>query len=233
MTTCVISPNVSRESARNLAELLGANYHAAEHNDLRMYDNVINYGSSHDFLFKKVINHPAAVKICVNKLSTFKRIEKDCDVIPWTKDKAIARQWLDTDGCVVARANETGSQNSGLTFCENLSTFNAAPAKFYTRMFWHTNELRLNVYKGKLLTVYDKIRQKDGTWKFHHVEVKDYPKAIADMITAIQKHIGIDLYGMDVLVNKKGQYRLLEVNTGAILHEETQIALVPILKKEL
>lgn len=233
MTLCVISPTVSRDSARKLAELLGANYHAAEHPDFSMYDTVINYGSSRDFLFKSVINHPAAVEICVNKISTLKRIDKFCNTIQWTKDKKLAQEWFDKDGVVVARAKETGSQNDGMTICETENQFKTAPAKFYTKYFYHSHEIRVNVFKNKVISVFEKKRNKDGTWDFQHIPVKGIVKPVEQMIEAIKNNIGIDMYGMDILINKKGDYRLLEVNTGPILHEETEQPLIKELKKEL
>jgi hypothetical protein len=235
MTACVISPKVSSKSAKNLADLLGINYHPAEQDNYAMYDTVINYGSSINFKFNKVINKPAAVAICVNKLSTFKRLEGKCNVIPYTKDIKVARNWGKDDGIVVARANETGSQNSGMTMCTTEEEFTGAPAKFWTKYFNHTYELRVNVFKGKLLSVFNKVRDdKKGIWNFEHIPVKTVTPQVQQMIDAISENIGIDLYGMDVLVNKtKGEYMLLEVNSGAILHDETEAPLVKALKKEL
>ena len=168
MTACIISPNVSKESAQQLAEVLGLNYYADRFNDLRMFDTVINYGSTHNFLYNKVINTPEAVQICKNKISTLKRLKDKCNTVIYTKEREVANSWREKDLCVVAREFETQSQNKGITFCLTKEKLDTAPAKFWTKYQYHTNELRINVFKDKIISVFDKQKQEDGTWKFAH-----------------------------------------------------------------
>ena len=226
----VISPKCCHHSAERLASLIGATYLPAERFDYTDFDVVINYGSSTGGQFKKVINRPEAVKICVNKISTLKRVVNG---VEWTKDVDVAKDWLKKDGAVVARATETGSRSDGTMIAMNLEGFKECPAKFWTRYFDHVHEVRVNVYKGKILSVYEKLTDEKDEFYFQYMNVEGAHHQVDAMIDSISKNIGIDLYGMDVLVNKKGEARLLEINSGAVLLEETEPALLQLLEKDL
>ena len=231
---CIVAPNNCKESALFLAKELNIPLFLNETRDLRMFDLVFNYGMGSGFPYNKVINRPESIKICINKISTLKRL-KNCSTINWTQSRERAREWLDSDGCVVIRKLETGSQGKGMVVCENLETFMNTSGKFYTRVFNHSIELRVNVFKNKVLSVYEKTREEtkgELLFNFNFLDIKDKHPAVEEMIKDIAQNINIDFYGMDILVNSKGTYRLLEVNSGPILHEETCEALIKELKKE-
>lgn len=232
----VISPKCSKPSAKYLADLLGGDYLLVDGGirDYPDHDFIINYGSSVPIPHaERVVNKPEAVAICVNKISTLKRVAHG---IEWTKSRDMALQWLREDGAVVSRATECGSKSSGVTICETEATFAEAPAKFWTRYFWHDHEVRINVFKGKILSVYEKVlmEEDDGLFfEFKPLKIVGDSPQVAEMMDSISKKIGIDLYGMDVLVNSEGECRLLEVNSGAALHEGTETPLVREIKKEI
>lgn len=235
MSIAVISPQCSKQSAERLANLLKVPFLGDMFKDkanFTDYDYVINYGVSFPILYNKIINSPEAVGICVNKLSTFKRISKLCKTVEWTKDRDVAYSWFKNDGVVVARSKATGSQGDGLTYCQTEQEFKDAPAKFWTRYFDHEKEVRINVYKNTILTVYDK-QIKGDEFEFIPLQITGQHPDVTAMIQAIQQTIGIDLYGLDVIINKYGECRLLEVNSGAILHKETEKILVKLLKEDL
>lgn len=227
----VVSPECSKESAKYLAELLNADYKKVGNEiDYTKYSAIINYGSSKVSLPDvKVINTPKAVRLCINKISTFKRVKH---TVQWTKDKEVALSWLQKDGAVVAREKECGNKSSGVVVCEDMSTFSTAKAKFWTRYFWHDHEVRINVFKGKVLSVYEKVIE-DGFFVFKQLKIEGEHPQVMEMIDSITNNIGIDLYGMDVLVNSTGKCRLLEVNSGAVLSEGTEDTLVSEIRKEL
>lgn len=226
----VVSPKCSKESASHLAELLGAGY--LPHGiltDFTPFDLVFNYGSSAPILYNRVINKPAAVKICVNKISTLKRVANG---VEWTKDRDTALDWLKSDGAVVCREFEEGSRSAGTIIAYNKEGFDTSPAKFWTRYFEHEHEVRINVYKDKILSVYEKVEEGEF-FDFKLLKVEGEHKQVDEMIASISKNIGIDFYGMDVLVNKKGVARLLEVNSGPTLMEATEPLLLKELAKEI
>jgi hypothetical protein len=226
----VTGPACTKESSKALADLLGGIYvPITETQDFRGADIVINYGSSVPFLYKRVINHPKAVKFCVNKISTLKRVVHG---VEWTKDVNVALDWLKKDGAVVCRDKEEGNRSDGVMIAYTKAGFNECPAKFWTRYFDHVHEVRINVYKDKILSVYEKVTEGDY-FDFQHMIVSGEHKQVDEMIASIRENIGIDLYGMDVLVNKKGVAKLLEINSGASLMEETIPELLPILKQEI
>ena len=225
----VISPKCSDISAQYLADLLGCNYSNADRGDYREYDVVINYGSSRQALFNRVINTPQAVNICVNKISTLKRVTRG---VEWTKHQNKALGWLQEDGAVVARSIQEGSRGSGITICESEEVFRNSPASFWTRYFWHDHEVRINVYKNKILSVYEKIRE-DGFFEFKLLKIQGDCPQVQEMIDSISQNIGITIYGMDVLINSAGECKLLEVNSGAAIHEGTEKALIREIKREI
>lgn len=225
---CVIAPNVTKESASKLARELEIPFYKNEFSDLRMFDTVFNYGSTIPFRFKKVINRPEAVSICVNKISTFKRL-KNCSTISWTQSREQAREWFLKDGVVIIRKLETGAQGKGMVIAENQKTFDNNVGKFYSRVFNHAIELRVNVFNNKVLSVYEKRRTNEngeGFFEFHFLDIKTKHPEVEKMIKDISNNIHIDFYGMDILVNSEGTYKLLEINSGPILQDETCNALI-------
>ena len=226
----VISPKCSEESAEYLAALLGGEYKpAGKTTDYTDFDVVVNYGSSKEAVFPYVINTPEAVSLCVNKISTLKRVKHG---VEWTKNKEKALSWLLNGGAVVAREFECGSRSSGTTICETVETFEDTKAKFWTKYFPHTHEVRINVFRGEILSVYEKVA-KDGFFTFNLLEIIGEVPQVTEMIRSITNNIGIAIYGLDVLVNSAGEYRLLEVNSGAALYEDTSDKLVSLLKREI
>ena len=231
---CVVSPEQSKESASWLAELLGARYkniHNLTSFSTSKADLVINYGSSIPIFAGKIINHPQAVAICVNKISTLKRLCTNCNTVEWTKRKEEARLWINT-GFVVSYEFETKSRSEGVIINTDLFSFENSPAKFWTKYFTHSHEVRINVFRDQILSIYEKISIGD-LWDFIPLKILGANDDVTQMIRAIRENIGIDFYGMDVLVGNNGRCKLLEVNSGAILHDETEKPLVKMIKKEM
>lgn len=229
---CVVSPKCSCVSARALADILGADYRRHEYSaNLTHYDVVFNYGSSlyHQFP-AKVINNSSAVKTCINKISTLKRVVHG---VEWTQDRAQALQWLDEGDYVVCRDTPVGNRSQGITIVNTLPDFEAAPATFWTRYFEHEHEVRINVYKDKILTVYEKCVDATGEiFVFNLMEVTGEHHQVDEMIQSIRQNIGIDYYGLDVLVNAEGVARLLEINSAPVLMDDTIQPLCTMLSKE-
>lgn len=232
---CVISPNCSKESAERLAYIIkGVFYNQSEKQeyDFRGFSHIVNYGWGTPILYKKIINRPEAVAICVNKISTLKRLSPHCSTIQWTKDKDKARAWFITDGIVVARQSVTLNQGRGLFYCETPLAFEEMQAKMWTRFFPHVAEVRIDVYKGTILAVYKK-EYGDKYTTFVPMEITAEQPEVRQMLERIKEQIGIDFYGIDVLVNEQGVCKLLEINSAPILHPETEKQLIPLLKKDL
>ena len=234
MKIAVISPKKVTQSATRLAQLLSATHiNHQEIPDLSGFDLVFNYGSSKEINHPNIINSPHAVSLCINKISTLKRLEPVCSSISWTKDREKALAWFCEDGVVVARESQTGSQGKGLTYAEDRVTFDNAPASFWTRFFPHEKEVRINVFKGTILSIFDKQIKElgDGHYEFDFVPltIAGEHDQISLMISQISKTLGIDYYGMDVLVNGNNFCKLLEVNSGPILHPETEAKLIKLI----
>lgn len=228
MKRIVVYANCCKESAERLAHLLKCPSSLAAEDEYFGYDEVINYGSSLPLRSKKIINKPKEVAICTNKISTLKRLSDRCSTIEWTKSKEKALTWLQEDGVVIARQLEASNQGKGLVTIQTQEEFAATNAKFYTRYFWHTNEVRVNVFKDEIISVYDKVIEGDE-FIFYPLTINGESPQVREMIEAIQENIGISYYGMDVLFNGI-EYKLLEVNSGPILHPQTEKGLVKAIK---
>jgi hypothetical protein len=235
--TAVICADISVESAGRLAEILNVDCYnvTLEPFDADKYDHIINYGTSNPVFglnHQKYLNKPEAVEICKNKISTIKRLVGKCNVVEYTKSREKAEVWMKQDGVVVARALQEGSQGRGISYCRTQQELDNAEAKFWAKAVFHDAEVRINVFKGKILSVFKK-EEVNGFIEFVHLPIVGESPQVTKMIEAIQEGIGIDFYGMDVVVNDQGECTLLEVNSGAILQPEAEKALVGMIKKEL
>lgn len=227
----VINASCSDSSASNLASIIGAEYLGQKYKeslDFTEYDVLFNYGVSNLNILVSpkvhIINHPNSIKKCVNKLKTFYAVYKDCNTVSFTEKPEKALTWLDEDGIVVARALTNGSQCGGLEYIYNKDQFKGYPAKFWTRYFHNEHEVRINVFRNKVISVYEKYNEDDET-KFTHLKITGESPEVSKMISTISSNIGIEFYGMDVLVSPNGECKLLEVNTAPILHDETLTAI--------
>lgn len=230
----VISPSCSSSSAERLAYGLKGLYHNQTENpqtDFSDCSRIFNYGCGGDITHNKIINLPLSVRRAINKISTFKRTTPFCSTVEWTKSKEIAAGWFKEDGLVVARQKLKSNQGKGLIYCETQQVFNDTEAKMWTRFFPHVAEVRINVYRGVILSVYEKKAGKEHTL-FSHLELVGEHPDVTLMIETIGANINLDFYGMDVLVNGSGVCKLLEINSAPILHEETEDKLIPLIRRD-
>jgi len=234
----VISPKVSEESAKYLSDIINAKYLGQRYEktlDFTDYDILFNYGvSGFNAVIKpncQIINNPKSVQTCVNKLKTFYSLYKDADVIQFTEKPKKAIEWIKEGNTVVARKQTNGYQGKGLEYIYTEEEFNNTPAKFWTKYFDHQHEVRVNVYQGKILTVYEKINNEaKNETEFIHLDIDGEHPDVTKMISGISKNIGIEFYGMDILVDDEGNCKLLEINSAPILHKETATKLASIFK---
>lgn len=232
MKICVISPRVSRISAYNLASELNASFvQSGEFSDFSKFDVVFNYGSSSAIRAKKIINSPTPVAKCINKLSTFSNLNGKCNLVPFTTRKDVAIKWIEDGNAVVIRTKVDGKRGEGVSFTDDTTIINSTPAEFYTKFIPSIAEIRVNVYKDNILTIYHK-KEDNGFWEWIPLAVEGEHKEVSQMIGAISKNIGIDFYGLDILVTEDNECVLLEVNSGPTLQEETLSKLAANIKKE-
>lgn len=232
----IISPKVGFESASGLADLLGVPYenpYDTENRNFSKYDFVFKYGFSRPIKVKgkgSTLNKTSSVEISKDKIKTFDLLKDACLTVDYTQDKLQAQSWLKKG--VVARNIIDGADGDGVEFCFTQKEFNNIPAKFYTKYIEHTNEYRVNIWRNKVVSVYDKINV-NGIWQFKLFKgVEDHPQLL-HIAEAVYKNIGLDWCGLDVLRDSKGNLHLLEVNSAPVLYPYTMKKLANIIKSEI
>lgn len=231
MKICVLYPQCSMESAKELAQKMGwdaVNPFQEARRDFRMYDGVFNYGCNRTIHAHNVINQTKSVATCINKVATFEAFKKAGvpTVAYTTRYEDVPRAW----DIVVIRDKIDGNKAEGLDYYyhdflgRDQEVNDVYPMKrgaLYTEHFAHNYELRVVVFCGKVVGCYKKD-DNNGQWDFN--EFKPQGPLLMDAITAA-KALNIDYVGFDVLVNNKGAYVFLEANSGPVLTEEVADAI--------
>lgn len=236
-SVCVISPKCTNISARWLADYIGADYFnpnkiKAHPDFFSTYEKVVNYGYSGKINANNIINPPESVMLSINKIDCFKSLGTDCLCVPWTTDMGIALGWLEKSYGVVIRETEIGRKSSGTTMTYDPQEVLSKPAKLYTRFLYTEKEYRVNVFNGKVISVLEKTRGEDGNFAFKLIRKSPY--TFSSFIKAIDKNLGLSLYGMDIILRKNDRkLYLLEVNSGPALFGYTSIQMASAIKKEL
>jgi len=233
----VLSPEVSKESAQALAEALDAELefpYKTENRNYMKYNYVFKYGFSKKIKAKKgaTFNKSDAVEIARDKLLTFNAL-KDQDVtIEFTTDKNVAVQWIKDGHTVVAREFSKSSNGNGITYCQTIGELNKAKAIFWAKCIYETQELRVNIWRNKVLSIYIKIFE-NGFFIFKlNKGMEEHPQLV-ELVNKVHKSIGLDFCGLDILTDSNGKLNLLEVNSAPILFPYTIKKLVTEIKKEL
>ena len=236
MSTIVISSKAGYESALALSEALGCAYEnpfETDNRDFSKYSCVVKYGFSRPIHTKKgtlVFNKTKSTKIALDKVVTFELFKDDGIIVPYTTNIKEAAKWL-KDGMVVARATATGHNSDGVTFCQDAEDLLNAEATFFTKYIDHTNEFRVNCWRNKVVSVYDKVERK-GLFSFELFQgVETQPQLVA-LVNKVFDKTSLDWFGMDVLRDKKGDLWMLEINSAPILYPYTLKKLTTIIKQE-
>src|SRR5512139_3773789 len=231
----IISPKSTSESAKYIAECLDIDYvnpYTKDKFDFTEYNKVINWGVSADISGNIVLNKPIAVEIAVNKLKTFRKLAGHVRSVEWTTDMDVARNWAALGNTVVARKFAKGTCSKGIELIEHGGNFDAE-YKFFSKYLPHEAEYRINAYKGKVVSIQEKIRrEKAGVFKFKLLYGKP-TQPIVDMVEKVYNQIDLDIFGIDLLVDNSGNFNLLEVNSAPSIFGKTAERFVKLIGKEL
>jgi glutathione synthase/RimK-type ligase-like ATP-grasp enzyme len=224
---CVIHPKTCTTSARELAALIGAdseNPWKTERRDFTEYEAVFNYGvSASRIKARHIINPPDAVANCISKINTYELLKQagipTIDYV--TDEKDVPKDWE----WVVCRETETGRNCDGVLICPRDDLVPKQP--LYTRFVPHDEEYRIVHFNGKILGRYRrKMNKKTGEYDLVLMRKEGF-EDIDEAVIASAKVLGIDYAGFDVLSQERqGTFQILEANSGALLIEEAQRAII-------
>jgi hypothetical protein len=179
----------------------------------------------------RILNHPNAVNVAGNKLSTFQALQRASIAIPeFTTHKTIAQTWLTAGDIVVERHNLRGSSGEGIRIVslddeDTEAEIHNAP--LYTKFIPKTAEYRVHIFNGQMIDYVQKKRvsteRRDDTfnpyissmehgWVFTRTEVPEVPSVIR-LAQAAVTALGLDFGAVDIMTYEGRSY-VLEVNTA-------------------
>lgn len=225
----VVSGKPTCKSARRLAKALDVPYYNLSKvlmPAIKPGQVVFNYGSSKPPVFPNMVNSPAGVELSVNKINTYRVLK--ANLVPTVtfvqNEKDVPAHW----NWVVCRSTVTGRNCEGVLITRSYDLVKECP--LYTKYFTHTDEYRIVLYKGNVLSRYRKANLNAGQYDLELMTHHGFAEVDASCIEAA-KAIGLDYCGVDVLCNEKtGNYVVLELNSGPLLTDETEEALVKLIK---
>lgn len=222
MRVLVVGPKACKESAQRLAKSLGGTLCGDEYVNSRGYDVIFNYGRS-SFLRNTdipIINQPKAVRTCIDKIATFKVLKENNlpHVAFCTRKTDIPASWK----VVAVRSKVDGKQNDGFDLFEQGCDYPKAP--LYTEYFKHEWEYRVVVFMGKVVARYRKDSN-NGVWNLT-LMLSDGFEAVDEACVKAAKALGIDYVGFDVVENKRGKWMILEANSGPMLTDAVEAAII-------
>lgn len=184
-------------------------------------DYVFAYGTSQRSYKGKRLNNREAVLSCVNKPITFDKLKKaKVDTVEYCLNKQdIPPHW----SWVVVRGAVNGRKAEGLDYAEN-SPGKIPDGALFSEYFEHKYEYRIVVFLNEVVGRYYK-REDTGNWYFNNQPAKGFEKMDEHCIRAA-KALGIDYVGFDVVAKNKKDFKILEANSGAVLTDEAENAVV-------
>lgn len=206
-------------------------------------DVVINWGSStpfHNMGEAVYLNNPKAVARAANKLTTQMVFDKAAldYILPYTTNIVNARKMIEEGKVVVCRTKLTGNSGEGIIIAEKIEDL--VEAKLYTEYKKKTDEYRVHVFDGKVISVQRKARKmdvpkEDVNWKIRNLEGGfifartgfDVPRVVTRAAKEAVKALGLDFGAVDIGYHKEEGCFVYEVNTacgltGSNLYDYTE-----------
>lgn len=236
------------KGAKGLADALGIIQIKKEGSKFRGSNNklVINWGNSmstEEVDKCAVLNKPASVAICSNKLSFFRHIlannnnnVADYVEIPWFTDNKEEALNLTFDGHkIVCRTVLNGHSGEGIVIADRAEQIVDAP--LYVEYRPKKTEYRVHVLNGQVVDVQrkardhsvpeDKVNWQVRNHQFGFVFVRDeepdkIPRGVLTNAVSAVKVVGLDFGAVDVIYNEKqNRASVLEINTAPGLQGST------------
>lgn len=200
-------------------------------------DVVINWGVGDDSKFPDLdkeftlLNCPDAVLRAINKRTAFGVwAGHNVQTVPWTANKAVAKEWQAAGNTVVARKVLTGHEGNGIVIIEPDDQIIEAP--LYSKYIFKTNEYRVHATRTQAFATHKKIRDPNRTpttWKVRSYgngfifQRNNVPMSAVRDALAVQAvaTLGLDFGAVDIVQDNKGNFYVLEVNTAPGIEGQT------------
>jgi glutathione synthase/RimK-type ligase-like ATP-grasp enzyme len=173
------------------------------------------------------LNHPQAVNVAGNKLNTFRALaEANISIPEYTTDPNNAFEWIVEGHSVVERHVLRGHSGEGIRIARSIDELSDCP--LYVKYKKKKNEYRVHVFKGTVLFVQEKRRERDRErtadesmirshqhgWNFCRENVFETTALHTLAISAVDA-LELDFGAVDIIYNQReDQYYVLEVNTA-------------------
>lgn len=210
---------------------------------------IVNWGVGDDTKFPELeveynlMNCPDAVVRAVNKRTSFGVWSgHNVSTVPWTANKAVAKEWQDAGATIVARKVLTGHEGNGIVIIGPGEPICDVP--LYTRYIGKTHEYRVHATRDKAFATHMKIKDPKSkeppkSWKvrsyqngfiFQRNNVPQSAVRDALAVSAVSA-LGLDFGAVDIIEDKYGKYYILEVNTAPGIEGQTTPAYAGAIKE--
>lgn len=200
------------------------------------FDLIINWGKSEKRFNGKYINEPEAVIVASNKLQTANKFkENKIPQAAFTELEKTANGWLKAGFDVLSFTLLRGSEGRGIKLARTGVDKSVAKAPLYRKYVKKTDEYRVHVWRGEVIDVQQKRRNKDVqdadvNWQIRNhsngfIYARDGcnpPTCIGPTAIAAVGALRLDFGAVDLGYNQKaGKCVAYEVNTAPGLEGTT------------
>jgi len=239
MNVYIVPYNINSESAKALANMLGARLSSGQKRFIKDKSLIINWGNSDSSLLdnvlvrrsNKIINLPSSIDVASDKVKTFNMFNLyNVPTVEWTTNRSIAINWLDEFGYVYARLLSRSSQGRGIKIItmEDVMPY----AELYTKAIPKAHEYRVHVFKNKIIDFTKKkkrndvivnpyIKNFDNGWVFCREGIQ-LPTTVKDAAIKACQALRLDFCALDILYKEReNKVYVLEANTAPGLEGTT------------
>lgn len=200
------------------------------------FDIIVNWGRSERRFKGEYINDPARVENASNKSIACKIFESSKVPQPnYTTDLATAQKWVEDGHTAIARTLLRASGGRGIILINPNNNTKLPKAPLYTQYVPKKDEYRVHVFKGEVIDVQEKKRNKAIPDEKVNWQIRNHdngfiyargginpPGCISDTACRAVDALGLDFGAVDLGYNaKKGECVVYEVNTAPGLEGET------------
>jgi RimK-like ATP-grasp domain len=210
---------------------------------------IVNWGVGDDTKFPEfefninLLNCPDAISRAVNKRKAFEIwAGQNVSTVPWTANKAVAKEWLAAGKTVVVRKILTGHEGAGIIIVEPGQELPDAP--LYSQYIFKVSEFRVHATRDKAFASHMKIKdpktqEQPKSWKVRSYQNgfifqrNNVPASGARSALAVEavSTLGLDFGAVDIIKDKHGKYYVLEVNTAPGIEGQTTPAYAAAIKE--